>query len=286
MTTHSATSRAKLNLTLRIVATRSDGFHELESLVTQINLSDRVTVHLRDDAELTLECDDASIPCDDTNLAWRAAHALRQLTGTRRGADLRLTKRIPAGAGLGGGSSNAATTLWLLNHLWNLGLGRDQLAEVGAQVGSDVPLFLYGPLCVLRGRGERIEELANPLPMWAALLLPELHCSTPEVYAAWDRQPEHLPRPNIDEVLAARRSAVELMERLFNDLQEPAFAVEPQLADIAERVILATGAGVRLTGSGAALFRLFDDAPSAARFALAASTATGVRTDIVALRTE
>lgn len=283
--TLTADSPAKINLTLRVTGRRPDGFHELESLVTQINLCDIVSVTPGADDRITLTCDAPGIPSDATNLAVRAAEALRAATGARAGAHIALRKRIPAGAGLGGGSSNAATTLRLLNELWKTGLSPAALSEVAAQVGSDVPLFLHGPQVVMRGRGERVEELAHHIALWAALLLPELHCATPAVYAAWDRLATHPPRPALADVLAGAGSAARLMDLLFNDLEEAALAVEPKLADLTRHVQDVTGSTVRLTGSGAALFRLFDDAQAAARFALRVGMETAVRTDIVALRT-
>jgi 4-diphosphocytidyl-2-C-methyl-D-erythritol kinase len=282
--TLTAASPAKINLTLRVTGVRPDGFHELESLVVQVNLCDTVAVTARDDDQLTLDCDVTGVPCNASNLAWRAAAALRAATGCSHGADIALTKRIPMGAGLGGGSSNAATTLVLLDRLWGLGLEPDVLAGIGADVGSDVPLFLYPSPCVMRGRGECVEPFAARGELWAAILLPELHCATPAVYGAWDGLDAHPPRPEVEEILGSLGDASCLMQVLFNDLEEAAHVVEPALADLAGQAFDATGLAVRLTGSGAAMFRLFDDAPSAARFALDVGTAAGVRVDIATVR--
>lgn len=262
-------SPAKLNLTLRVTGTRPDGFHTLESLVVQTPLTDTVHVAARDDERLTLTCDRADIPADASNLAWRAAEALRKAAGISLGADIALTKRIPAGAGLGGGSSNAATTLQLLNEVWQLGWPADRLAEVGAQVGSDVPVFLHGPLSIMRGRGEIVEPLRQPYDFWAAVVLPRLHCATPAVYAAWDRLTEHPTRPELSAVLAQLASPPALMAVLFNDLEEAAFAVNPSLRELAARATNAAGQPVRLTGSGAALFSLFAEQFAAERCAAA-----------------
>src|SRR5512135_1275781 len=121
MDTLSREAPAKINLTLRVVDARADGYHEIESLVAQIDLCDTVTVTSREDRRFMVECDDRTIPCDSSNLAWRAARALADAHGVRRGALISLAKRIPTGAGLGGGSSDAAATLKLLNALWRLG---------------------------------------------------------------------------------------------------------------------------------------------------------------------
>ncbi|MGD8451332.1 MAG: hypothetical protein PVJ57_05885 [Phycisphaerae bacterium] len=150
-------SPAKINLTLRVVGLRPDGFHEIESLVARVSLHDTITAHPAPDGRRTLSCDDPSLPTDRGNLALRAADELARATGSDFGVHLELAKRIPAGAGLGGGSSNAATTLALLNDLWSLGVA--DLARIGAALGSDVPLFFHSPLCILRGRGDQIEDV-------------------------------------------------------------------------------------------------------------------------------
>ncbi len=277
-------SPAKINLTLRVTGKRPDGFHELESLVAQINLCDTVAVSRLEDGCYALDCDDPALPRDGSNLVLQAAKALNRAAGRNHGVHIELRKRIPAGAGLGGGSSNAATTLALLNDVWGTGLRQTELAALGAELGSDVPLFLASPLCVIRGRGEQVEELGTPPPLWAALVLPQLHCSTVAVYAAWDQLPSEPSRPTLAQVLDARGSASQLMELLFNDLEAAAFRASPSLAELAERIGAVSGQRMLLTGSGAALFRLFDHAQAAARFALAVGTECGVRVDVVALR--
>lgn len=276
---------AKINLTLRVTGVRPDGFHELESLVAQINLCDTVSVASHEDGCYGLTCDDPTLPSDGSNLVLRAAKALNAAAGTNHGTQIDLRKRIPAGSGLGGGSSDAATTLALLNDLWQTRFERGQLAALGAELGSDVPLFLHTPLCILRGRGEQIEDLGSPPALWLGLVLPEIQCATPAVYATCDRLGPPPPRPPLAEVLAARTSATALMDLSFNDLEPAAFQVAPELGTLAAEIAAVTGQAVRLTGSGAALFRLFDDPRAAAKFALAVGTETGTRTDVVALRT-
>lgn len=279
-------SPAKINLTLHVRGVRSDGYHELESLVAQVDLCDVVQVTQREDRRFLVECSDVSIPCDHSNLAWKAAHTLAEEVGERRGAGISIQKKIPAGAGLGGGSSNAATTLKLLNALWGLGFSHPELAAIGARLGSDVPLFCHAPLCVMRGRGEQIEELVDTPRLWAALLLPGWHCSTPAVYAAWDARERDPAHPPLDELqVALRGPAAGLMQLLYNDLEEPAFEVLPALRDLADQVTAVTGMGVRMSGSGSTLYRLFDDETSAQGFADAVQAQTGVRTAVAPLRT-
>jgi 4-diphosphocytidyl-2-C-methyl-D-erythritol kinase len=278
-------SPAKINLTLRVVGRRPDGYHDIESLVAQVDLCDTVGVSPREDRRFLVDCDEPSIPCDHSNLAWRAARALADETGERRGATISLRKRIPSGAGLGGGSSNAATTLKLLNAHWGLRLSHPELACIGARLGSDVPLFCHGPLCVIRGRGEHVEELRQRVAKWVALLLPRLHSATPVVYAAWDRLESRSAPCGLEQVITGLSApAADVMPQLHNDLEAAAFAVLPELRTLAEHAAAATGLGVRMTGSGSTLYRLFDQEAPARAFAEAVTAASHVRTVVAPLR--
>lgn len=287
MPTLTRPSPAKINLTLRVAGVRSDGFHELESLVTLIDLADTIHVTPQERGRWRLESTDDALPPDSSNLALRAARLLVEHVGENHGLDIRLDKRIPLGAGLGGGSSNAATTLMLLNELWGVGLTVSQLAHLGTRLGSDVPLFFHGPLALIRGRGEHVEACPQRLDAWVVLLLPELHCSTPDVYAAWDAMQAEAGGATGSGVDGRLRRVLddlsrpdELMTRLYNDLEEPAFRVQPELRRLAAGATRLAGGPVRVTGSGAAMFRLFSDASAARVFAEAANAELGVRSEI------
>lgn len=284
MITFSREAPAKLNLTLNVTGHRTDGFHDLESLVVQINLCDVVTVSHRDDGAITVTCDDPTLPCDETNLVVRAAHELMRTTGHAGSAHIALTKRIPLGAGLGGGSSDAAATLMLLNDLWRLKLSREQLVQIGARLGSDVPLFMYGPLSIIRGRGVEVEDVDREIKGWAAVIMPEIHCATADIYRAWDRLPEYPTRPLLETILGIRGSNNRFMGWLYNDLEEAAFQVNSDLRDLSRQIPLCAGYEARLTGSGSAFYRLFDDVRTAAQFATSVSSKLDVRTDIFAIR--
>jgi 4-diphosphocytidyl-2-C-methyl-D-erythritol kinase len=283
MPTLTRQSAAKINLTLRVGPPRPDGFHEIESLVARVGLCDTVGVAPRADGQLTLECDDPAIPRDETNLALRAARLLADQTGVTNGAHISLRKRIPAGSGLGGGSSNAATALMLLNDLWQLRLGRDELAAIGAQIGSDVPLFFHSPLCIVRGRGEQIEDVNRRLEGLVLLILPDLHVSTREVYAAWDRAGLSPARPSMEHVLAAAGGTNTLGPLLFNDLEAAAFQVSPELAELVARLRRDQHGPVHMTGSGSAFFQLLDKAGPAHEAAGRIARALGVRVEVVPL---
>lgn len=256
-------SPAKINLTLRVTGVRGDGFHEIESLVALVSLYDTVTVARREDNRRALHCNDPRVPRDQRNLALRAASELAAECGLAHGFDLRLQKRIPLGAGLGGGSSNAATTLLLLNELWRLGLNPERLAQIGARVGSDVPLFLHGPASIIRGRGEQVEPVNLPLAGCVLLLLPDLHSATAEVYRAWDSLPVHAPRPDLADVLSKAGRPAEFARLLFNDLEEAALRINPELARMAAEFRRVLPYPVHMTGSGATFFCVLASAEAA-----------------------
>jgi len=249
-------SPAKINLTLRILGRRPDGYHEIESLVTRVTLSDTVTVTPRREMRWTLECSEPGVPRDHRNLALRAVARLAEAVGVRRGVHIAIEKRIPAGAGLGGGSSNAAAVLMLLNELWELPLSVQELAQIGARVGSDVPLFFHAPLCILRGRGEQIEDVDRPFRTAITLFLPQMPSSTRLVYETWDRLRAHPSRPPLPELFVQLEQPDALNAHLFNDLEPAAFAAYPALAMLHRRLEEVCDRAVRLTGSGSGLYCL------------------------------
>ncbi len=275
-------SPAKINLTLRVGHARPDGFHELESLVALLDLGDTITVSPRGDEAISLKCSDPTIPQDERNLAWRATAALREATTTAHGVDIVIDKRIPAGGGLGGGSSNAATTLELLNELWQLELPAARLATIGATIGSDIPLFFHGPLCVMRGRGEIVEPLDRKLDGWVVLVMPDVHCDTAAVYRAFDELSAPTPGRAVEDVLAADTPAA-MMPLLFNDLERAALDISPDLAS--HRLCLedTLGAAVRMTGSGAVFYHLYDTQSAAESAAQATRETFAVRVEVTRL---
>jgi 4-diphosphocytidyl-2-C-methyl-D-erythritol kinase len=182
---------AKINLHLRVGPPRTDGFHPLLSWMTTVSLFDTLTFRSTNTVGITLRCDDPTLPTDERNLVVKAARLLLSaLSHERRqevgGLEIDLLKRIPSGAGLGGGSSDAATTLLALNKLWQLNWTASQLGNLAAQLGSDVPFFLHGPSSVCTSRGDVVAPIAIPAAKWALLVLPAMHVSTPAVYKRFD----------------------------------------------------------------------------------------------------
>lgn len=259
---------AKLNLFLRVIGRRADGFHELETVFQAIDLADELTVAPEDALQLTGGCADA--PPGPENLVLRAAAALREATGCTRGAVMHLEKRIPVGAGLGGGSSDAAAALIALNRLWDLNVSRERLMELAARLGSDVPFFLMGGAALGRGRGELLEPL--PLIPGAAsrcfvLARPAFPVPTARAYAVY--RPAPADTPDLDAFLHAYATGEpeRLAPVLRNDLEAGVFGEWPELVAVRERLLAAGALGARMTGSGSVLFGLARDEAHARQLA-------------------
>ena len=251
---------AKLNLYLRVLGKRPDGYHEIETVFERLDLADELTFEPA--RELTLLCDEPSLSCGEDNLVTRAARALQQATGTTAGARIQLTKRIPIAAGLGGGSSDAAATLLGLCDLWDLRVARLRLLELAAGLGADVPFFLHGaPFAIGRGRGERCERLPATAHLVHVLVVPPERLSTREVYGAlaW---PLTAAAPSVKMIVHALRNGsalAELATGLWNDLQPEAIRRCPPIAVIQAQLRDHGCLGVSLSGSGPSVFGLCRD---------------------------
>lgn len=245
---------AKVNLTLRILGRRPDGFHELESLVVPIDLYDEFQVEAFAGGPV-LECDAAELATDESNLVVRAARALGEAAGRSPDVCVRLKKRIPIGGGLGGGSSDAAGTLLAVNALWGLEWSRERLAAIGAALGSDVPFFVEGRASMIRGRGERVEPLGCDLSAWLVLIVPPYGVSTRAVYTSL-RASDYTDGPWDPDSSRTRLPEVP-GGTFFNDLEQAAFRVEPRLGALHARLDGRFDAAVRVSGSGSTLFAYF-----------------------------
>ena len=264
---------AKVNLTLRVLGARSDGYHDLESVVAAVSLFD--TLEFQPARDVRLACEGTPVPNGADNLVLRAARRLAEECGCRAGAHIRLAKRIPPGRGFGGGSSDAAAALAGLNALWDCGLGRKELSCLAASIGSDVPLFLGPPVSVMRGRGEFVEPVAAPAPWRLVLAWPDFGLSTAEVYAAYDRLgPSRLASPAATEILGRLAGPVrEAREFIVNDLEPAADVVRGGRTDVRAILEGAGAAAVGMTGSGSAYFALADTESEARRLAQATRAA-------------
>ena len=227
---------AKLNLFLHVLAKRADGYHELQTIFRLIDATDRVGVAVRSDGELRF-----SGVFGNENLCLRAARLLREETGCRLGADLALEKRLPVGGGLGGGSSDAATVLLLLNRLWSLDLARAELQTLAGKLGADVPFFVFGESALGEGIGERLRPLSLP-PAWYVVVAPQVTVSTKEIFALALTHPSK--RLKIPPFFAGLGE---------NDLEPIVTARHPEVARALEW-LRRRAPKARMTGSGACVF--------------------------------
>ena len=256
---------AKLNLGLHVIRKRDDGFHDIETVMVRIGWFDTIAAEPAEG--FSMSCDDPALPVDDSNLCLRAAYALATMFEVDQGVHLRLTKRIPHGAGLGGGSSDAASTLMLLAKFWDIPATKDDLIEIAASLGSDVPFFLVPSPALARGRGERLTPLATILgkdiviPFSFVVLKPTAAVSTFDAYR-WV-QPSEEERPDLIDVVTSFDPDLWDTD-LHNDFESPITDRIPEIND-AKTLLLEAGARyAAMSGSGSAVFGVFDDADKAA----------------------
>jgi 4-diphosphocytidyl-2-C-methyl-D-erythritol kinase len=248
---------AKINLHLRVGPPRHDGFHPLLSWMCTIGLFDDLEFSSAANS-IELTCDDPSLPVNQDNLVVKAALALRSAS---QGVRIKLSKRIPAGGGLAGGSSDAATTLMGLAKLWNLPLQKDDLVRIAAQLGSDIAFFFSGPSGICSGLGEIVRPIPPPQARWALLILPPFGMPTPAVYRQFDQL--RLGTVQAIDIQPdwenwVKLPAVQLLPKLMNDLESPAFDLNPELGRLRNQWEHRLHRPVRMSGSGSTLFTLYD----------------------------
>jgi len=256
---------AKINLWLEVLGRRPDGYHEIRTVMQTVSLYDDLSFRLRGDGEVVFRAKGEALPAPAENLVVRAARLLQGRLGCAQGVEAQLYKRIPVARGFGGGSSDCAATLKALNRLWGLGLGLPDLSGLAAELGSDVPFFLWGGTALCEGRGERVTPLAVKGTFHYMLVIPAHGLSTRRVY---ERVDDALTRggeeSSIEVVLhaLARGKTCELAAVLHNALQRPAFHASPdtfRIAGMLELVLPAAGCrGYCLSGSGSGFFGIFD----------------------------
>jgi len=257
---------AKINLTLDVLAKRSDGYHDIESLMIKVGLYDELRIHSAQPGEISLTCDHPDVPTDERNLVHQAAVHLARRLGPVPGCRIQLTKNIPVGGGMGGGSSNAAGALQALNRLWHGNLAEGELAEIGAALGSDVPFFFAGPCAIVSGRGERVRPVSLSFAGWAVLLFGGVHVSTARVYGCCTPQSPESSREKLSAMITADRADA-LRAGLRNGLEPAVFQISPEVHALYARVRAASGRELRVSGAGSVLFDLFDTEAEARRFA-------------------
>jgi len=235
---------AKVNLFLHVTGRRDDGYHAIESLFVLVDLADTLTVARRDDGAIRRVRDVPGVPRDD-DLVLRAARALQSASGTRFGMDYAIDKRIATGAGLGGGSSDAASALLALNRVWSLGWSRAALMDIARSVGADVPFFVGGASALARGIGERLTPVTMP-SLWIVLVLPAVHVATASIFAAAElTRDTPSAKMNVFSAVYGR-----------NDLEPVAAARHPEVAS-ALNALRRVAPHARMSGSGSAVFAAY-----------------------------
>ena len=250
-----------------MIGLRSDGFHEIRSLVQGIDLCDELCVRAKAGGGVSLRCIGADLPTDSDNLVVRAIERLAAVAGRNDGVDVELHKQIPVAAGLGGGSSDAASALLAVDELWSLAWSREALARVAAEIGSDVPLFFSMPSALVTGRGERVEPTRMAWRGWIVLVSAELEVLTHRVYALW-RPSDRESRMEADPSgLLTAATADELAECLYNGLQAAVQRAYPEMGCLLEEVARRSERGAWISGAGSTAYVPCDSAEEAFRLA-------------------
>lgn len=247
---------AKINLSLDVLHKREDGYHEVEMIMTTIDLADRLELTLLEQDKIKIISHNRFVPDDQRNLAYQAALLLKERFHVKKGVSMVIEKSIPVAAGLAGGSSDAAAVLRGLNKLWNLGLTIDELAEIGSEIGSDVSFCVYGGTALATGRGEIITELPAAPTCWVILAKPFIGVSTADVYRRLDLNGVNHPKTKAM-VHAIETGDYEMVCSLLgNVLEEVTFPLHPEVAQIKEQMKRFGADAVLMSGSGPTVFGL------------------------------
>ncbi|WP_019536492.1 4-(cytidine 5'-diphospho)-2-C-methyl-D-erythritol kinase [Paenibacillus ginsengihumi] len=257
---------AKINLSLDVLYKREDGFHEVEMVMTMVDLADRIEMQELPRDTVIISSQAGYIPLDEKNLAFQAAKLIKERYDVRQGVYIHLDKHIPVAAGLAGGSSDAAATLRGLNRLWRLNIPADELQRLGAELGSDVPFCVTGGTAVARGRGEKLEPIESPPQCWVVLAKPPINVSTAEVYGKLNVRSIRR-RPSTERVVEAiRLKRFDLLcQELGNVLEGVTMELYPEVRQLKECMLRMGAEGVLMSGSGPTVFGLVSKEAKVAR---------------------
>lgn len=270
---------AKINLSLRVLAKRADGYHDLETIFQTVSLHDTIEMSPLDQPHIILSCNDRTLSLGEDNLVIRAARALQDGCPSNKGARICLEKRIPTQAGLGGGSSDAAVTLIGLAKLWDLSPTKEELMTIASQLGADVPLFLFGGTARGTGSGDKLEPLADGAQKFLLIVKPNANVNTSDAYKALDER--SLTTHNSKTILSTS-VAKQVFDRtgfgsLANDFEVVAFDLAPEIRRAKAALLKAGANAALLAGSGAAVFGMFDSEEAQRRAIQAIELETGWR---------
>jgi len=270
---------AKINLTLRVLGKRADGYHDLDTIFQTVSLQDTIEMSPLDQPHIILSCNDRSLSVGEDNLVIRAARALRDGRASSKGARIHLKKRIPVQAGLGGGSSDAAVTLIGLARLWDLSPTKEDLIAIASQLGADVPFFLFGGTARGTGSGDKLELLADVAEKFLLIVKPNAKVNTSDAYKALDER--SLTTHNSKTILSTS-VAKQVFDRvdfasLTNDFEVVAFDLAPETRRAKAALLKAGANAALLAGSGSAVFGVFDSEDAQRRAIQAIELETGWR---------
>lgn len=245
---------AKINLTLDVLYKRPDAFHEVEMVMTTVDLADRIWLRARTDGQIVIKTSDHFIPNDRRNLAFQAAELLMKQFNVVEGVDITIEKSIPVAAGLAGGSSDAAATLRGLNRLWKLGLTMEELAEIGAEIGSDIPFCVHGGTAFATGRGEVIKKIASPPNCWVVLAKPAISVSTASIYG--NLKIDESLHPNTKAMIEALESKdyKQMCQTVGNVLEPVTMSLYPEVGILKDQMKKFGADAVLMSGSGPTVF--------------------------------
>ncbi|QWV94873.1 4-(cytidine 5'-diphospho)-2-C-methyl-D-erythritol kinase [Geomonas oryzisoli] len=262
---------AKVNYRLDVLGKRPDGYHELRMVMQRVALCDDISIALSATPGIRVTCGKKGVPDGPGNIAWRAADALLKLSGKEVGIDIAIDKRIPVAAGLGGGSSDAATVLMGVNQLLGLGLSDEQLMDIGVKLGADVPFFIFKKTALAEGIGDKLTAMESMPSLWVVLVNPGIHVPT-----AWVYQNLVLTEKGPATIISGSySSAAEVAGLLSNDLEPVTCGKHPVLNEVKDMLLVAGASGSLMSGSGATVFGIFEDEEVAKKAAADIAAARG-----------
>lgn len=248
------TAPAKINLTLDTLYKREDGYHEVEMIMTTIDLNDRLTFECRDDGEIIIDVEHNFVPSDHRNLAYKAAKLIQDRYNIEKGVKISLEKSIPISAGLAGGSSDAAATFRGLNELWGINESLETLSELASEIGSDISFCIYGKTALCQGRGEKITHLPKPPSAWVVIAKPDIGVSTPEIYGALDLENKEEVQTQACLKAIENNDYASMCQSLGNSLEKVTMQLYPEVEKL-KNTMSNTGVDAALmSGSGPTIY--------------------------------
>jgi 4-diphosphocytidyl-2-C-methyl-D-erythritol kinase len=250
-------SYAKINIGLKVVNKRCDGYHNLESVFQEITLFDEIYFR-KTKKDIVIKSNYPSIPVDKRNLCYQSFKLMQEKFSLNTGIEIEIIKNIPIGAGLGGGSSNAATCLIAINEIFNLNLSQTELLVLASKIGSDVPFFILGGTALVKGRGEVVIPIQFLDNYNILIIYPNFSISTSKIYGNFELNlTENMPHVKFEAVISRINNLGDLSEYFYNDLEEIAVALYPELLDVRRSLILTEANFVSMSGSGSAIYGLY-----------------------------